>query len=119
LFPSGPTSWPEASGTSEDLLDSAHEGSPEPRQQARQRAGYEHREKVLAAVVRAPPSSILSSLEEELTDLIAHLEVRLRSQKLSLADYMKIQKKTGTGDTRPGSLRLEPGSNAARDLRGG
>jgi trigger factor len=43
-----------------------------------------------AASVEYPPQL----LEEELTDLVRDLEMRLRSQKLSLADYLKIQKKT-------------------------
>ena len=82
-------------GDFEDLLDLRTKARQSLGQQARQRAEAEHREKVLAAVVEGasveyPPQV----LEEELTDLIRDLEVRLRSQKLSLADYMKIQKKT-------------------------
>jgi trigger factor len=82
-------------GDFEDLLDLRTKARKSLGEQARQRGEAEYREKVLQAVVDAasveyPPQL----LEEELTDLVRDLEMRLRSQKLSLADYLKIQKKT-------------------------
>jgi len=82
-------------GDFEDLLDLRQKARQGLIRQAQDRAESDYREKVLNAVVEGatveyPPQI----LEEELTDLLRDLEARLRSQKLSLADYLKIQKKT-------------------------
>ncbi len=82
-------------GDFEDLLDLRQKARQGLARQSGERAESEYREKVLSAVVEGatveyPPQI----LEEELTDLLRDLEVRLRSQKLGLADYLKIQKKT-------------------------
>jgi trigger factor len=63
--------------------------------QADRRAEAEYAEKVLKSVVEGstvtyPPQL----LTEEVDDMVKDLEYRLRSQKLALADYLKIQKKT-------------------------
>jgi trigger factor len=82
-------------GDFEDLLDLRKKARQSLAQQAHERAVAEHREKVLNAVVEGaaveyPPQI----LEEELSDMLRDLEARLRAQKLSLADYLKVQKKT-------------------------
>jgi trigger factor len=82
-------------GDFEDLLDLRQKARQSLTQQAHARAEAEFRDQVVNGVVEGatveyPPQI----LEEELNDLLRDLEARLRSQKLSLADYLKIQKKT-------------------------
>jgi trigger factor len=82
-------------GDFEDLLDLRSKARKSLADQALRQAQAEYNEKVLAAVtdgatVDFPPQL----LEEELADALRDLEARLRSQKLTLADYLKIQKKT-------------------------
>jgi trigger factor len=82
-------------GDFEDLLDLRRKARQSLTDQALRQAQAEYSEKVLVAVVDGatvdfPPQL----LEEELADALRDLEARLRSQKLTLADYLKIQKKT-------------------------
>jgi trigger factor len=82
-------------GDFEDLLDLRTKARQSLTDQARSHAQAEYSEKALAAVVDGstveyPPQL----LDEEVADALRDLEVRLRAQKLTLADYLKIQKKS-------------------------
>jgi trigger factor len=82
-------------GGFEDLLDLRLKVRENLREQARQQAEAEYARQVVEAVVkrasvRFPP--VL--LEQELDDMIRDLDHRLQKQKLSLSDYLTIEKKS-------------------------
>ena len=78
-----------------DLLDLRVKVRKGLEEQAKRQAESDFAEKALQAVVEGasltyPPQI----LQEELDDMLKDLDARLKAQKLSLADYLKVEKKT-------------------------
>lgn len=82
-------------GEFDDLLDLRVKARQGLEQQARRQTDSEYAEAVMAAVVeRARTSFPPQLLREEVDDMLRELESRLRAQKISLPDYLKVQGKS-------------------------
>jgi trigger factor len=78
-----------------DLLDLRVKVRKGLEEQAKRKAESDYAEKVLHDVVEGASVSYPPQiLQEELDDMLKDLDARLKGQKLSLADYLKVEKKT-------------------------
>lgn len=78
-----------------DLLDLRLKVRQGLEDQARRRAESDHADNVVVKVVEGATVSFPPQLlEEELDDMLKDLDIRLKAQKLSLAEYLKVERKT-------------------------
>lgn len=82
-------------GEFDDLLDLRVKARQGLEQQARRQTDAAYAEAVLTAVVDGATAAFPPQLlREEVDDMLRELDSRLRAQKISLPDYLKIQNKT-------------------------